>query len=177
VRRDRYPHGSPITASSLARLKRVRREHETAGSNPAWLTNHRKTMTIVSRGQQRRVAQRIKSGRLRSDRPGVRVTPRRPKQITSRKVARRGAQPVLKTGPTARLMVRLLHLPPSSAVKFCGSIGEDPGGLISRPQRGATPRPATNLGWVCKRAKQRDCKSRPFKGSEVQIHPPSTTRT
>ena len=45
---------------------------------------------------------------------------------------------------------------------FAGRSVSDPSGLMSHFERGATPRPATKLGQICKRTKQRDCKSRPF---------------
>jgi hypothetical protein len=45
---------------------------------------------------------------------------------------------------------------------FAGRSVSDPSGLMSHFERGATPRPATNFGQICKRSKQRDCKSRPF---------------
>jgi hypothetical protein len=45
---------------------------------------------------------------------------------------------------------------------FAGRSISDPSSFMSHFERGATPRPATNFGQICKRSKQRDCKSRPF---------------
>lgn len=45
---------------------------------------------------------------------------------------------------------------------FAGRSVSDRGGLMSRFERGATPRSTTNLGQVCKRPKQRRCKRRAF---------------
>jgi hypothetical protein len=41
--------------------------------------------------------------------------------------------------------------------------GRSVSGLMSRFERGATPRPAIKFGQICKWPKQRDCKSRPFR--------------
>jgi hypothetical protein len=76
-----------------------------------------------------------------------------------RKLNRSGLRPRLESeGHSSRVWRSTRQ---ASAI-FAGRSVSDPSGLMRHFERGATPRPATNLGQICKRPKQRDCKSRPF---------------
>jgi hypothetical protein len=72
----------------------------------------------------------------------VRIAPGQP----VRKVARGGTQPVLKTGPTSRSKVRLLHLPPPFASFSCHrSVKPASVKQAGRLTRGSNPRGRTNV--------------------------------
>jgi hypothetical protein len=105
------------------------------GSNPRRSTTCFATGTRQTR--DRRVAQWNQSVRLRSGRPGVRVTPRRPCRVKPAGLAtpskREGAASVRGSCPQL------------SAIDAGRSVS-DPCGLISRVEPGATPGPATSSG-------------------------------